>query len=198
MNGFERRKQTKRDQIKRASLSLFSQYGVQKVNIQEIAKKANVSQVTIYNYFGSKDELVIDVVKSLLEDQFNEYIKIKEMDVPFIEKVEQIIAKKVQFMKQFSNEFLEVLLEDQGEIKELLHSYNNEKALPFFREFIEDGKQNGVIDESLSSETILFYVNLVSREIQKHPEFLLSDEVRMNEFTKDILHLVFYGIVGKK
>ncbi|TDL80905.1 TetR/AcrR family transcriptional regulator [Peribacillus frigoritolerans] len=50
MNGFERRKQIKMEQIQKAAFQLFSQYGINKVNIQEIAAAANVSQVTIYNY----------------------------------------------------------------------------------------------------------------------------------------------------
>ena len=58
MDGFEKRREQKKKDILKAALSLFQQYGVQKVTISEIAKKANVSQVTIYNYFESKDNLL--------------------------------------------------------------------------------------------------------------------------------------------
>ncbi|MBO8138704.1 MAG: helix-turn-helix transcriptional regulator [Desulfotomaculum sp.] len=34
-----------------------------RVTINQIAKKAGVSQVTIYNHFDSKEELVRDVVR---------------------------------------------------------------------------------------------------------------------------------------
>jgi AcrR family transcriptional regulator len=53
MNGFERRKKRKRENICRAAFELFCTLGMQKTKIAQIAKKADVSQVTIYNYFGS-------------------------------------------------------------------------------------------------------------------------------------------------
>ena len=53
-NGFERRKERKKTDILQASLNLFIKYGTKKVAISEIAQKAQVSQVTIYNYFENK------------------------------------------------------------------------------------------------------------------------------------------------
>ena len=56
LNGFERVKEKKRA-IKEAAFVLFSERGFNEVKIEHIAKEANVSQVTIYNHFGSKDAL---------------------------------------------------------------------------------------------------------------------------------------------
>jgi len=44
---------------------LFSQFGVEKVSIVDIARKAGVSQATIYNNFGSKEALVREFVTPL-------------------------------------------------------------------------------------------------------------------------------------
>ena len=48
MDGFERRKEQKKEDIRRAALALFQSYGFKKVSIDEIARKAGVSQVTIF------------------------------------------------------------------------------------------------------------------------------------------------------
>ena len=56
MDGFERRRQNKKNSILKASLKLFKQYGYNKVSVAEIAKEASVSQVSIYNYFKSKEK----------------------------------------------------------------------------------------------------------------------------------------------
>ena len=53
MDGFNRRKEQKKESIRRAALELFKVYGFKKVSINDIASKAGVSQVTIYNHFGS-------------------------------------------------------------------------------------------------------------------------------------------------
>ena len=54
MDGFERRRQNKKNSILKASLKLFKQYGYNKVSVAEIAKEASVSQVSIYNYSHRK------------------------------------------------------------------------------------------------------------------------------------------------
>ena len=58
MTGYERRKQQKRDQIIRSAIELFREHGIKKTTVQEIATAAAVSQVTIYNHFGDKHQLV--------------------------------------------------------------------------------------------------------------------------------------------
>jgi len=68
MDGFDRRKEHKKESIVRAALELFQTYGFKKASINEIAHKAGVSQVTIYNHFGSKEGLVREVVKKLYID----------------------------------------------------------------------------------------------------------------------------------
>ena len=51
MDGFERRKEQKKESIRRAALELFQNYGFKKVSVNDIAERAGVSQVTIYNGF---------------------------------------------------------------------------------------------------------------------------------------------------
>lgn len=68
MNGFERRKEQNRESIMQAALELFKAYGFGKVTVNDIAYEANVSQVTIYNHFGSKEKLVREVIINLLKN----------------------------------------------------------------------------------------------------------------------------------
>jgi AcrR family transcriptional regulator len=56
-DGFTRRKEQSKEEIRKAAWELFGQFGVEKVSIVDIARKAGVSQATIYNNFGSKDAL---------------------------------------------------------------------------------------------------------------------------------------------
>lgn len=54
MNGFAKRTQTKKQAILEATTKILLEKGYSYLKIEDVAKKANVSQVTIYNYFGSK------------------------------------------------------------------------------------------------------------------------------------------------
>ncbi len=57
MNGFEIRRENKINDKLNAALKHFSMYGIKKDIIDEISKSANVSQVSIYNFFESKENL---------------------------------------------------------------------------------------------------------------------------------------------
>ena len=91
MNGFEKRKAQKKENIRRTALELFRTYGFQKVSIAEIARGAGVSQVTIYNHFDSKEGLVRDVLKWHMSDLLDKYLGIMNSDEPFMEKLENIV-----------------------------------------------------------------------------------------------------------
>ncbi|MGG4492312.1 TetR/AcrR family transcriptional regulator [Metabacillus idriensis] len=196
MNGFERRKQIKMEQIQKAAFQLFSQYGVNKVNIQEIAAAANVSQVTIYNYYGSKEALAIQVMKRFFQEQIEFYTDLFKMDIPFREKMEILIEQKMAHSMAIGPDLLEYMMADEGEMKQIMMDFTVNQSMPLFKSLIECGKKEGHIREELSFETIMFYFNMFASEVYKHPEFILDHKDR-KKMTKEFLHLFFYGLTGK-
>jgi TetR/AcrR family transcriptional repressor of mexJK operon len=54
---------TKRDGIVRAASALFFKDGYELTSMEAIAKKADVSKLTIYSHFANKDELFKEVVR---------------------------------------------------------------------------------------------------------------------------------------
>ena len=94
MNGFERRKEQKKESIRRAALELFKAYGFKEVSMSDIAGKAGVSPVTIYNHFGSKEKLVHEVGKIQFLGMIRKYRAIIDGEGSFPEKLETIIFDK--------------------------------------------------------------------------------------------------------
>jgi AcrR family transcriptional regulator len=56
----ERKKQQTRSRITDAAIQLFAERGFDKVPVAEIARLAEVSEATVFNYFPSKEDLVYD------------------------------------------------------------------------------------------------------------------------------------------
>ncbi|WP_421650106.1 TetR/AcrR family transcriptional regulator [Metabacillus sp. RGM 3146] len=183
-------------QIKKAAFTLFSQYGVQKVNIHDIAKKANVSQVTIYNYFGSKEALLLDVLKTFFEEQMHFYNELLEKNISFKEKIEHLMKNKIEVANSLNDNLYDYILHDEGEIKNLVIQYESKHSIPFFQKFIELGKKEGVIHKDLSLETVMFFINSFTNEAYKHPEFIMNYDTR-NQVTKELLQMFFYGLAGE-
>src|SRR5918911_1480825 len=54
----ERKKQRTRQLISQTARQLFSERGFENVSVAEVARAAEVSDATVFNYFASKEDLV--------------------------------------------------------------------------------------------------------------------------------------------
>jgi AcrR family transcriptional regulator len=120
LNGFERRTERKKAAVRQAALELFRDHGVRRVTVGEIARRAAVSPVTIYNHFGSKEDLVRDAVKHFLSAMMEKYQAIILSDRPFLEKLESIVFDKTQIAATSNEEFMQTLVSNDPEIREFI------------------------------------------------------------------------------
>lgn len=167
-------------------------FGIRRVSVAEIAKTANVSQVTIYNYFGSKDKLVDEVVVYYIEEIWNEYQEILDSDIHISEKIKQIIFNKTTSASSINEEIYNYILKDfsSGTGSYIEEFYTN-KALPELIKLFDEGKQQGYIDSTISNEAILIYIQMFREYLQQKP---IYEQVR--PYTEELTKMFFYGIVG--
>ncbi|WP_284141684.1 MULTISPECIES: TetR/AcrR family transcriptional regulator [unclassified Virgibacillus] len=193
MNGFERRKHRKKQAILEAALALFKESGFQSVPVSTVAKKANVSQVTIYNYFGNKDELIDEVMKYYINNMWLEYDALFKSDLTFPEKVKQIIFEKKETANQMSARFFEDFMKHYAGNESYWEKLYKEKVLPQMMQLFDDGKAQGYVNRQISNEAILVYMQLFKEALQRE-ELSAS----LLPITEDLTTLFFYGISGGK
>ena len=70
----ERKKHRIREQIAAAAAALFAEHGYEQVTVLDVAKAADVSEQTVYNYFPTKQQLVLDRDQAL-RDQLTQLIR---------------------------------------------------------------------------------------------------------------------------
>jgi AcrR family transcriptional regulator len=79
----ERKKQQTRELIAETARSLFSERGFERVTVAEIARAANVSEQTVFNYFPTKEDLVYWRMESF-EDELLTTIREREPGEPVL------------------------------------------------------------------------------------------------------------------
>jgi AcrR family transcriptional regulator len=193
MDGFEKRREQKKRDILEAALALFMEYGIQKVSITEIAKKANVSQVTIYNYFESKDNLVRLVFKYYVDQIWNEQKQLLVNDLPFNEKIKKIIFNKGIAANQISEQFFQDFMKDYASGRSYVEEVYQKEALPLFIKLFNEGREQGYINSEVSDEAILFYLKMFQEYLQREDVGTMTLPI-----AEDLTKLFFYGIAGRK
>lgn len=64
----EQIRESKKELILHVSLELFATRGIHSTSMDEIAKTAGISKGLIYNYFNSKDDLIKEILFSVLKN----------------------------------------------------------------------------------------------------------------------------------
>ena len=168
LDGFMRRKEQSKQKIRAAAGELFNKYGLKRVTIDDIATKARVSQVTIYNLFGSKENLVVDWMKGL-GDKFIESLRgVSNSNKPYYERVEDVINMMVGVTEAnpslADNEALdlpETKLVEGSFIKEISN---------LFVDFIHQGQKEGYLNPDISDEAISAYTEILIRGMNSSTE----------------------------
>ncbi|AIK39376.1 TetR family transcriptional regulator [Bacillus pseudomycoides] len=192
MNGFEKVKEKKKRAIKDAALSLFSERGFNEVKIEDIAKKAKVSQVTIYNHFGSKDALFRELIHEFATTEFQFYQEIAAENMTFQEMFHKMMRRKMESGSLFHPDMLLQVIQKDPELREFIYRYQNETVLPWFLEILENAQRQNEINPNLSKEMILLYIQMFSKFGEDYGVQLLEDD--REKHIKDIITMFFYGL----
>jgi len=195
MDGFERRKEQKKESIRRAALELFQNYGFKKVSVNEIAERAGVSQVTIYNHFSNKESLIRDVLQWYAMILLARYKSMMESDRPFQEKLEDIVFDKSEVVSQFQGELIKTWMQNDPSMQAFIDDLYANHVMPVARNFFQEGLQQGYIDRRFSLETIIYYFEIFRRGFFSSPE--ISEQAERNPaLIKDLIELITYGLNG--
>ena len=197
MNGFKRKMKQKRESILRAALELFKVYGFKKVSINDIARKADVSQVTIYNHFGSKDGLVREVVKAQLMGILERAREIMKEDRPFPEKLETIVFDKTEIASQYHGELMQTAAQNDPEMRQWIDSWWQSDVNQITVDLLEEGKRQSYINTQQSEEILILYLEILRRGVFASPDLLANLEPDVELYRK-LNHLFIYGLMGKR
>ncbi|MEW4305943.1 TetR/AcrR family transcriptional regulator [Rossellomorea marisflavi] len=193
MDGFQRRREQKKQAILLAALTLFMKNGIQKVSIAEIAKEAGVSQVTIYNYFESKHQLTYDVFVFYIDSASSQFEELVHSDLPFPDKIRMIMFSKKEVAQQIHEEFYQYLMKQYSTEGNVFENLYEEKVVPYFSQLIQEGKDQGYVDDSLSEDAIRFYLEMLRTYMENEENY-----TKALPLTEDINKIFFYGIMKGK
>ena len=196
MKAYERRMERNKGRILQATLELFQVHGIKKTTTNDIARKAGVSPATVYNHFGSKEDLVRATVKYFLTSTTADFSEISKGDLSFLGKMEQILLYKSDMLGQYQGEFMQAVISEDPEIRQFVNSAYMTEIMPVLMDFYDEGKRQGYVNPELSTETIMRYCFIVRSGMAA--ESILSEDPEHNrKMMQELVPIFLYGIMGK-
>ncbi len=197
MDGFQRRREQKKESIRRAALDLFAAHGMKKVSVSDIARRAGVSPVTIYNYYGSKQGLVHDAARWVLTALEDDYAAIIGSDRPFIERWQRLLLSKNEMRHLYNGEMLRAIISEYPAVREFVEQEMQPRLMRLMTDFFEEGKREGVFRPDLSWESIGILMEMVRGLATTNPE-LYTRLVQDDRLYADFSRLLLYGMIGQE
>ena len=190
MNNFEKRTLLKKENIINAALDLFGEHGFLDVSIKDIAALAKVSQVSIYNYFGSKESLLHECVNVIMKDTIMQAEKFLISDICFEEKLKKSLALCNKEINISANKFLSKKAVGDNQFLILIAKSINSLKKEIYMKYITHGKEVNAINNNISDESIQLFIDAINNLGMNIPNEEL--DAKQNE----IIHLFLYGIIG--
>ena len=193
MNQYQKTTEKKKQAIIQAALQLFKEKGFKDTSIKSIAEAAEVSPVSIYNYFGSKDNLVALCVNDLFEEITQQAEDILNSNLDFKTKLDHAFALCQEKMSQQISDYFQDKLVEDSVFSTLLTKAITAKKRDIYRAYIKVGKEEGLIAEDLSTELILNVMDALNGMGNQ-----IADSDNLETEVEQIHQFFLYGIFAKK
>lgn len=185
----------KRDLILETGKALFWKFGYKRVTIEEICKEAGVSKMTYYKYFSNKIDLVKTIMDGILQVSLDKYKKIMASDLPYPEKVVQMIHLKKDQVEHMSSEFFKDYVQSgDPELITYLEQLSGESMQMFMDDF-KKAQDNGDIRQDLKIEFIMYVMNHLIEMASEDALLNIYDEPQ--GLIMEITNFLFYGILNR-
>ena len=154
-------KAQKRESILNTARQMFARYGIRKTNLNEIARMARVAKATIYNYFGSKEQVYFEVLNREANELMDRMSEAAAQIKSPLEKLRFFYRTRFTKMKEISH-----VLAGRGDGEDQLRSLTDiirerlfKKEVGLVQSILEEGVREGVfrMDNILQTARVIGY-----------------------------------------
>ena len=158
----------KKQQLIDSAQILFSKHGIRRVTVEELCRTAEISKMTFYKYFTNKWDIGRAVIDITFEKGLSYYNNMIQEDIPFPEKIEQILKITMLQINSFGAPFIEDLTDKHSPLN--THFSTKQKAVSRLSiDFLNKAKNDGHIKKEIKIPFLLFILDRTT-EFFNEPE----------------------------
>ena len=168
-------REERRKQILESALKVFIEKGYNGSTTLDIAKKADISEVTLFRYFDSKKQMFMEAIEPILITSLKESL-VESQGLEPMEKLEYILKNRIKFISEHSEVIKLILMESQI----------NPEVADFVRQ-ITSILKDSIKDTGIGLEDEDFSIRLMMGSILS---FLYLPKIKDNEIDSYVEKLV--------
>jgi AcrR family transcriptional regulator len=150
---FSEIREDRKAQIKGVALEIISEEGFQNTSISKIAQRAQISKGLLYNYFSSKEEMILEIIYDGMEklstifDPDKDGVLTDEEVKYFIDEIFNILKSNIKYWRLYITVMLQpgVMKLISGKFQEMVSPLMN----TLVAYFASKGSSNPVIDAKI-------------------------------------------------
>lgn len=187
----EEKQEQRRKEIFAASVHLFLEKGFNETSMREIAEAAGVGTSTLYDYFKSKDEILVSYYENEIQKITNWGQEIVTQDLSVSEKLRTIMQKHLAYLLDNKSFHLKLFVETQrlSMGSQQLIQAQRYKYREMLRALIEEGMQTGEFREVNAQLAARSIYTLLTIAVFTAPPTATSEEIM-----EDAMEIYFNGI----
>lgn len=159
-------KQLQTDKIVEAAKELFTERGLNDVQMKDVAERAGAGVATVFRYFPKKDELIVEVAIRSLDAVEIEFQRIVSMKSSAFERLEQLLdtlldaQKAEQYKSARFREAFESYASFRSDPLPEIDRYlaRQRQIMDSLEPLIKDGATDGSINHSISIKPLIITV----------------------------------------
>ena len=190
-----------RDRIIKIARSMFLEFGIRKVKIDEIAAELGIGKATIYEYFPSKRILVQSVVEQKRAEMEEYFARLperisREEEADVIDLMKELIHFGIRSLSEIKEPFLRDLRQTAS--SSFLDMIYYDMIDPVIERILTRGMEEGIIRKNINirilSEMILSFVNALIRDA----EFSSKIELSRAEILDNVVKIIMGGLLTRE
>jgi len=180
----------------RAAARIFFEKGYRATTIQDIGKAMNFTGAALYYYFGSKHQILTEIVLEPNRKLVEHAEAISDLDIPAPEQLRRLVTQHVQLMlserEMFGVMFRERIELAQADLATL--SALEDRYFTLVRDMLVRAKAAGQIvvnDASVATLALLGMINWTTRWYSK------SGRLNPGQIAQEYFDLLYFGIAPR-
>lgn len=183
------------------SREMFLRHGYSKIRIDEIAAELNISKKTIYNHFGSKEELLFEVIEESKREIENDFAAIESnTDLQYEEKVKACLSLLGTWVSRVQL-LIHDLKRNLPQAYSVIVAFNKEILVKQGVTILEQGVRLGKLNEGWTLNMALFIFMSASEKLfadsfhgAMPAEMVTGFPISLEERLHSVVDIIYNGI----